>query len=745
MNIYDKLKSRKIPLTFLCLLLFFTLFFALLFYNTKKALTVFYLKNEIPEQKGLSASYIVNGKESKQIDPEIFFKSENSLLFSRTKDFSIRWNGILKVEKSRFYKIGTTSDDDSSLSIDGELLVDNLGSHPLIKKDEKIFLVKGFHTLELFYRQRGGEAYMELFWSWHKKPRSFIPKDNLIPVAIDARMKSAISQFKDDIAELKLLFCFFSLLSLLCLIYLCFYSKLKVYSKELAICLFSFFVITVFIDVIPGIHLDECWRFYSVKKIAKGIHSLNGMNSYSGSLYQYLLWPFFEFLGYKVLVLRMVSASFNVLALFLAMRLIKIFFPEDKSNYLWLGLLLGTFPAFVTCSRFAIENTTLNLLLTFLGLFYLVKAVQALTVKGEVFYAFFSGLFLGIAAYNHIIAVTVPFSLFLSLLIIYRKDFFSRKVVLFMNMLGLVIGISPRIYGMLIGIGNAASQSKLNTVKSLNWLADLNYLPQLLCSLWDGSILYLRFCGEIILPVFPYISVALLFLFISACFISKKDLLNKKIFLLLLFPLLATVLKTVITPSLCLRYFFIGLTAVPFYLVCFSAPLRAHSKRVFQVTGRGILILIICLNCMYLSINYFYSFGKNGGRSSFFNLGERLTETSNHFMRSDRLYKQLLKKGVSQVIGSNFIVFPLGSYDLEKQYLDLKIQSETELPVLTEKDLFKKTALVFFNGNLREGFANIFKAKERKSFSHNSIYYRFDPSFDQNFTVFILEYKEKDK
>jgi 4-amino-4-deoxy-L-arabinose transferase-like glycosyltransferase len=102
---------------------------------------------------------------------------------------------------------------------------------------------------------------------------------------------------------------------------------------------------------IPGIHRDEAWIFFRVQEIAAGSRPLDGMNSYTGPLHQYLLWPLFQLFGYRVEVLRGLSASLNLLLIVLAMGLARPLAPSPRWTAA-VGLLLVTSPCFVLYSRF---------------------------------------------------------------------------------------------------------------------------------------------------------------------------------------------------------------------------------------------------------------------------------------------------------------------------------------------------------------------------------------------------------
>jgi hypothetical protein len=100
----------------------------------------------------------------------------------RTDDYSLRLSGLLFVTLPGYYELGTASDDDSWLYLDGALLVDNHGEHPIQRRMSGVWLSPGPHLLEVEYVQRKGDASLQLWWRpfWKSAP-SFLPADLLKP------------------------------------------------------------------------------------------------------------------------------------------------------------------------------------------------------------------------------------------------------------------------------------------------------------------------------------------------------------------------------------------------------------------------------------------------------------------------------------------------------------------------------------------------------------------------------------
>ena len=90
---------------------------------------------------------------------------EPSLEKAQQEDrYGFTFTGVILVPEDGVYTFSTKSDDGSMLYIDGEMVVDNDGSHSAVAAMGKIPLKKGFHTYSLLYL----EDYegQELSWFW---------------------------------------------------------------------------------------------------------------------------------------------------------------------------------------------------------------------------------------------------------------------------------------------------------------------------------------------------------------------------------------------------------------------------------------------------------------------------------------------------------------------------------------------------------------------------------------------------
>lgn len=113
-----------------------------------------------PDKQGVSYKYYED-KFAKVADME----KATPLKTGELKNFDISpaqvedWMGfefetLIKIEESGVYRFYTFSDDGSVLYIDGQVVVDNDGSHSEQRREGKVHLEAGFHKLKLLYFER---------------------------------------------------------------------------------------------------------------------------------------------------------------------------------------------------------------------------------------------------------------------------------------------------------------------------------------------------------------------------------------------------------------------------------------------------------------------------------------------------------------------------------------------------------------------------------------------------------------
>ncbi len=94
-------------------------------------------------------------------------------------DYGLQFTGRINVPAAGTYTFYTTSDDGSDLYIDGQLLVNDDGSHGMQQASGAIALSAGLHTIEVDYFQGGGGEGLSVQWSSSTFGQEAIP-DNVL-------------------------------------------------------------------------------------------------------------------------------------------------------------------------------------------------------------------------------------------------------------------------------------------------------------------------------------------------------------------------------------------------------------------------------------------------------------------------------------------------------------------------------------------------------------------------------------
>jgi beta-glucosidase len=142
---------------------------------------------------GLTAEYFTNmnleGKPAKVIvDNQINFMWNDKGPFEdfQKDNFSVRWTGYVKAEKSANYTFDISSDDGVRLYIDDQQVINDWNDHAMLTNSYSKELVAGkLYKIKLEYYEKGGGAIVKL--GWRK------PNDELIVDAINAAKNSDVA------------------------------------------------------------------------------------------------------------------------------------------------------------------------------------------------------------------------------------------------------------------------------------------------------------------------------------------------------------------------------------------------------------------------------------------------------------------------------------------------------------------------------------------------------------------------
>ncbi len=90
--------------------------------------------------------------------------------------FYVRWTGVIRVPKDGRVRFTTDSDDGSRLFVDGQLVVDNGGLHPMEEQSGEIELKAGDHEFKVDLFENGGGVGCRVYWQATGGAREIIPE-----------------------------------------------------------------------------------------------------------------------------------------------------------------------------------------------------------------------------------------------------------------------------------------------------------------------------------------------------------------------------------------------------------------------------------------------------------------------------------------------------------------------------------------------------------------------------------------
>jgi hypothetical protein len=89
--------------------------------------------------------------------------------------FYVRWAGLIRVPKDAKYTLYSESDDGSRLWIDGKLVVDNGGLHPMEEKSGEVEMKAGDHEFKVDLFENDGEVGLKVSWEAPGMAKEIIP------------------------------------------------------------------------------------------------------------------------------------------------------------------------------------------------------------------------------------------------------------------------------------------------------------------------------------------------------------------------------------------------------------------------------------------------------------------------------------------------------------------------------------------------------------------------------------------
>ncbi|MFO0980951.1 MAG: glycosyltransferase family 39 protein [Planctomycetota bacterium] len=478
-----------------------------------------------------------------------------------------------------------------------------------------------------------------------------------------------------------------------------------------------------YLETVPGLHGDEAWVGLRVRALSEGHHTVYGMNAYTGSVHQYLLLPFMQLLGYRVAVLRGFSVATSLISLLLYFSIVRRLFGARAAGIA--ALLLASLPFFTLYGRTATENFALNPVCA-LGACRLLLAARDRTGRRRVMLALAAGALLALATWSHIIFLPVPALLALAALLHLRLRLL-RSPVFVAAAMGFFIALAPRLVAQVVlppeqsALAVSVQRARLLhllPVRLLEW-------PGICGGIVHGDLLYQRYTGEVAWPTPPIGALLFAVSLLAALHAAlRRTIAQHRQLLALLGSLPALFLMTIaLAPESADRYQLLIVYYAPLFLALLLE--RLFTARAPPLVGTTALLLLVALNVARTTIDFYAAHLRTGGLTSAFRLGltplpidaktmsrdtlqqlfaQRLAETSNHFVRTDRLYRELVLRQVEGLFTEFMIAMPLFFYDLDQHhfqsivYPDLFIGRDPSADLIDHRP---QRIVVTYGGGLR--------------------------------------------
>ena len=95
-------------------------------------------------------------------------------------EFVADWHGFLLVPETGDYTLVLGTDDTGALSLDGQTVLTNGGSHPYLERSVRLHLTAGPHALAASYREWFGQAVVRLLWARGELKPTAVPPSALV-------------------------------------------------------------------------------------------------------------------------------------------------------------------------------------------------------------------------------------------------------------------------------------------------------------------------------------------------------------------------------------------------------------------------------------------------------------------------------------------------------------------------------------------------------------------------------------
>ena len=147
----------------------------------------FFMAHAEPNARGLLTLYYpdlaqVKPKQASLTSGELTFPSAGDFPADKERHFVLRWLGVIQVPQSGTYGFGGRVDDGLVILLDGKIAAADWAESPPREVWGSMALAKGWHAVDISYRQVGGGASLQVLWQPPGADRQPLPLDLARPL-----------------------------------------------------------------------------------------------------------------------------------------------------------------------------------------------------------------------------------------------------------------------------------------------------------------------------------------------------------------------------------------------------------------------------------------------------------------------------------------------------------------------------------------------------------------------------------
>lgn len=147
----------------------------------------FFIANAEQDAHGLLSLYYpdlarIKPKQVSLTSAKLAFTLAKDFPGKKTRHFVLRWLGVIQIPRDGVYGFGGKVDDGLVILIDGRPIASDWDEAPPREVWGSVALAKGWHAIDISYRQVGGGATLQVFWQPPESERQSLPLNLIRPL-----------------------------------------------------------------------------------------------------------------------------------------------------------------------------------------------------------------------------------------------------------------------------------------------------------------------------------------------------------------------------------------------------------------------------------------------------------------------------------------------------------------------------------------------------------------------------------